>query len=180
MATKQQSKVKTAAAVYPIPGTRDEADRFIFMIGEERRIRAVLQAELDFMLAELKQRFEENAAPHLATEEDLTQGLQDWCEANRNELLDGDSKTAKFGNGEVAWRNRPASVTLRGIEKIIAAIKRRPSVRTLFLRIKTEVNKESMLDHPKLAQKIPGVTIASAGEDFIVTPLSAELEQVAS
>ena len=104
--------------------------------------------------------------------------MQTWCEANRKELLDGDSKTVKFGNGEVAWRNRPPSVTLRGVEAIIEWCKRHRGFLS-FLRIKAEVNKDAMLANPKMAAKIPGVKIVSGIEDFIVTPLSAALEKVA-
>ena len=174
---KNQSKGKVRTANYAVPRDRDEADLFIYRIGVKTRARAAMQSELDYMLAELKRRFEENAQPMTVEIDELTEGLQVWCEANRKELLDGDSKTVKFGNGEVCWRNRPASVTLRGVEKIIEWCRSHRLSR--FIRIKREINKEAMLASPKKAEEIPGVTIASAGEDFIVTPLSAELEEVA-
>lgn len=174
---KQATKIKSAAADWPIPTNRDEADRFIYRIGCAMRGRAGIQADLDAELADLKARYEKRVAPFNEAIEQRTKGLQTWCEANRAELLDGDSKTVKFGNGEVAWRMRPASVNLRGVEKVIEWCRAHRLSR--FLRIKTEINKEAMLADPVKATGIPGVSIASAGEDFIVTPLSAELEEVA-
>ncbi len=172
---KQSTKIRTAAANFAIPRDRDEADEFIFKIGEAIRDRAIVQNACDETIAAAKAQFEEKGAPMTAAIERLTKGLQTWCEVNRAELLaDGGGKTVKFGNGEVAWRARPASVTLRNIEKIIEWCRARGSQ---FLRVRTEVSKEAMLACPDEAKKVPGVTIASAGEDFIVTPLAEPLKE---
>jgi len=40
-----------------------------------------------------------------------------------------------------------------------------------FIRVKEEVNKDAMLAEPDQAMKVPGVTIKSGGEDFIIEPL---------
>jgi phage host-nuclease inhibitor protein Gam len=177
VAKKQQSKIKTAAANYPIPRDRDEADEFLRRIGGLMRDRSLIQTALDANLAALKAEYEKKALPIAVETTGLMKGLQTWCEANRAELLHDGGKTVKFGNGEVAWRNRPASVTLRGVEAIIAYCKEK--LGWLFLRVTIEVSKEMMLMNQEEARKIPGVTIASAGEDFIITPLSAELQEVA-
>jgi len=40
-----------------------------------------------------------------------------------------------------------------------------------FIRVKEEINKDAMLAEPDQAMKVPGVTIKSGGEDFIIEPL---------
>jgi phage host-nuclease inhibitor protein Gam len=177
MRVKAKNKIKNAAANYPIPRDRDEADEFIFRIGGLMRDRALIQGALDGNLAALKAEYEDKALPINFALAQQIKGLQTWCETNRAELLDGDSKTAKFGNGEVSWRKRPAKVTLRGIEEILAYLAEHELDR--FVRVSKEVNKEAMLDDAVEAAKVPGVSIGSAGEDFIVTPLEAPLEKVA-
>ncbi|HCE8369060.1 TPA: host-nuclease inhibitor Gam family protein, partial [Pseudomonas aeruginosa] len=45
----------------------------------------------------------------------LQGGVQSWCEANRAELTDNNKvKYANLTTGEVQWRIRPPSVTVRG------------------------------------------------------------------
>ena len=45
----------------------------------------------------------------------------------------------------------------------------------IFLRHKTELNKEAMLELPGDAEKVPGVSIVRDGEDFSVDPFDAKL-----
>lgn len=47
------------------------------------------------------------------------------------------------------------------------------------LRVKEEVNKEAMLAEPDVARTVAGVTVGSAGEDFVIKPFETELEEVA-
>lgn len=172
-----KSKRKASAADFASPRDRDEADEFIYKIGEAIRDRGLIQAALDDHVAAAKAAYEKRAEPINAAIERLTGGLQAWCEDNRAELLADGGRTVKFGNGEVAWRARPASVTIRGVEKVIEwCLSHRW---TVFLRFKTEIDKEAMRAHADAAKKIPGVKIASAGEDFIVTPLESKLEDIA-
>ena len=171
-------KIKTPAADYAIPSNREEADEFIFKIGEASRDRQLAETAMNEDIAKIKAEYERKAEPAAAAIKKLTAGLQTWCETHRKDLLKGDSKTVKFGNGEVSWRARPPKVTLRGIEKILAWLEKHKLDR--FVRIIREINKEAMLSDPVEAGKIPGVTIGSAGEDFIVTPFEAQLEEVQS
>jgi phage host-nuclease inhibitor protein Gam len=179
VAKNKQSKVKMAAANYPIPRDREEADDFIRQIGGLMRDRALIQTALDDNLAALKAEYEKKAEPLALQTIGMMKGLQTWCEANRAELRDGgDSKTVKFGNGEVAWRLRPRKVNLRGIEEILKYLEGHAGLHH-FIRITKEINKEAMLDDPAAATGVPGVSIASAGEDFIITPINAPLQEVA-
>src|ERR1700676_321312 len=110
--SRSAQKIKVPAAKYPIPRDRDDADEFIREIGSLMRDRDLIQIALDANLAALKAEYEAKAKPINEQLQGRQAGLQDWCEVNRAELLKDGGKTVKFGNGEVSWRNRPASVTL--------------------------------------------------------------------
>ncbi len=49
---------------------------------------------------------------------------------------------------------------------------------TAFFRVKEEVNKEAMLADPDKARLVSGVTIRSAGEDFIIEPAEIDAPNV--
>lgn len=66
-------------------------------------------------------------------------------------------------------------MTVRGGEAVIDAIKAM-GLGERFLRIKTEINKEAMLEDRKTAAAIRGITIGSDGEDFLVEPFETELQ----
>lgn len=122
-----------------------------------------------------KEQAEQLASPKRDEVKVLLTGLRTWCEAHRNDLTNGGkTKTGDLGTGTVSWRMRPSKVTLRDVEAVIERIKQLGLWR--FLRVKEEPNKEAMLAEPPLARTIAGVTITSAGEDFIAEPFEAALE----
>ncbi|MDR1660890.1 MAG: host-nuclease inhibitor Gam family protein [Azoarcus sp.] len=45
-------------------------------------------------------------------------GIQLWCEAHRAELTTTGGKTTNLVTGEVSWRQRPPSVSVRQQEKV--------------------------------------------------------------
>lgn len=107
----------------------------------------------------------------------LQQGIQTWCEANRVQLCgeaDRLGKTANLITGEVSWRMRPPSVGVRGADTVIEALQRLGLQR--FVRTKEEVNKEAILAEPDAVRGVPGITVVTGLEDFIVTPFEATAE----
>ncbi len=175
--SKTGKGIKAPALTLPAPKTREEADQLIFKLGQLQRDRIDLETAMNEALAASKLEHENLAKPINGEIAALMASIQTWCEANREDLCPGKLKTYKFGNGEVSWRLRPASVTLRNIEKIINWCEEHLGLER-FLRVKTEINKEAMLAEPEIAQEIPGVKIGSAGEDFIVKPFESELEEI--
>lgn len=172
-------KLKAPALTYPAPQNRDEADQFIFKLGQLQRDRIDLNTAMNEALAAAKLEHENLGKPLAEEIAALMASLQTWCEAHREELLKGDSKTVKFGSGTVSWRRRPPKVTIRGsIEKVIEWCKSHAGFST-FIRTVEQIDKEWMLECPGDANEIPGVKVGSAGEDFIVKPLQSELEEVA-
>jgi phage host-nuclease inhibitor protein Gam len=53
----------------------------------------------------------------------LQEGVQAWCEANRADLTNGNKvKTANLVTGEIQWRQRPPSVSVRGAKSVIETL----------------------------------------------------------
>lgn len=169
----KRSKIKAPAL--PVPQTRDEAAEAIRRIGELQRDIEALQVGCKDEMADLNDRYARRITPRRDEIARLTDGLRVWAEARRRELTgDGRTKTARLATGEVSWRVRPPRVVARAVETVLSAIRERSLIQ--FLRVKEELDKEAMLAEPDLARTIPGVTIASEGEDFVVTPYPAAEE----
>ncbi|EBP3802801.1 host-nuclease inhibitor protein Gam [Salmonella enterica subsp. enterica] len=105
----------------------------------------------------------------------LQKGVQTWCEANRSSITKGDSKTANLITGEVAWRKKPDSVNLKGVEIVIETLKKLKLDR--FIRRKEEVNKDAILADREAVKGITGISIASGKETFSITPFEQEIEK---
>ena len=198
MATK---KTKSAAVAVQVPLDRDDCARFITVLGGLMRQQALQKSLLDGKVAELADQF----APVLNGLGDeikrVHAGIQTWCEGNRAALTDGyKTKTVKMLTGDVVWRQRPPSVTVRDVEALIKTLK------TLglgaYVHTAESVNKEAILAldsvaakitdeqcedgmpgaaeacrtrlHRELIDGLKGITIVKGVEDFSVVP--AELE----
>lgn len=128
-------------------------------------------------LATIRATYEEQARPHAEVIKSLSQGVQVWCDANRETLTMGNkTKTANLASGEVRWRMRPPKVVVRGMDMVMEELKGLHLER--FLRIKEEVNKEAILADPEAVQHVKGISI-DQGEDFVILPFETELEEVA-
>lgn len=172
MSTATKTRIKAKAQI-AAPQTKDEAARDIARLGE-------LQRELKRQVATMNDAIGAITAQYQPTIEvlqgriDLAQkGVQTWCEANRETLTEaGKFKTANLVTGEVSWRIRPPSVTVRGAEAVIDTLKRVGLSK--FVRTKEEVNKEAILNERAEAVGIAGITIVSGVEDFVITPFEQE------
>lgn len=177
MATKNKARVKAAAATFPVPQSRDEVGVAIARIGIVQRDRDRIQADMNDALAKLRETYEEQAKPFADEINQLTQGVQVWCEAHREDLTNsGKVKTHTFSSGEVKWRMRPPSVTIRAADAVIDALKSLKLGR--FVRTKEEINKEAILVDPDAVSGVKGISITQK-EDFVVIPWDTQLEQVA-
>lgn len=166
MAAKAKSKSK---AISRVPQSREDAVWAVGRIGTLRRMIAQHQATAEEAIRIAGELLERNTAELTAELAEHERGVQTWCEANRNSLTnDGKVKFHEFGTGQIKWRSRPASVSVRGAEIVIEAFKKLGF--TSFIRIKEELNKEQMLADPDKARMVAGVTIKSEGEDFEIVP----------
>jgi len=177
MSTKK-SRLKTAAATVAVPQNREQAAQAIADIGAANRALARLTADMNDYLAEIKRAYEERAEPLRRQIEANTAAVQTWAAANREQLTQsGKVKTAALTTGEILWRTRPPSVTVRGAEAVLDALRRLGLTR--FIRAKEEINKEAILNEPEAVKGVAGISI-SQGEDFVIVPFETELAEVAA
>lgn len=165
---KPATRLKAKAQVY-VPQTRDDAAADIRKIGDLQRQIARSSADLNDAIAELTavaQPTLDALGEQLKT---LQEGVQAYCEAHRFDLTnEGKVKTANLITGEVQWRQRPPSVSVRGAESVIEALKRLGLGK--FVRTKEEINKEAILNEPEEVRGVAGITVVKGVEDFVITP----------
>ncbi|WP_304808058.1 host-nuclease inhibitor Gam family protein [Falsiroseomonas sp.] len=166
------AKVKRKAEVVRAPADKSEASAFLAEIGAKQRDLVVIKAAQEEAVAAANGRAAAEAAPLEERIATLTRGLQLWAEANRDALTEGGkTKTVALPTGDVSWRLRPPSVRISNAAGVIAEAVRAGLDK--FLRTKVEVNKEAMLADQANALTLPGVSIGSAGEEFVVAPHEA-------
>lgn len=101
--------------------------------------------------------------------EQLQTGIQAFCESRRTDLTNnGKIKTVKFTTGEVSWRQRPPSVSIRGVDGVLEMLERMGLNK--FIREKQEINKDAILNEPDEVKGIAGINVRTGIEDFIVKP----------
>lgn len=169
---KPATRLKAKAQVY-VPQTRDDAAADIRKIGDVQRQITRQTAAMNDAIAEITHAHQPTLDALGEQIKTLQEGVQAWCEANRAELTDGGKvKTASLVTGEVQWRQRPPSVSVRGAESVIDTLKRLGLAR--FVRTKEEVNKEAILNEPDEVRGVAGLNIVTGVEDFVITPFEQE------
>ncbi|MDA8258348.1 MAG: host-nuclease inhibitor Gam family protein [Betaproteobacteria bacterium] len=166
------NRLKIQAEAY-VPQTIDDCAADIRRIGDLQRQLTVAQAEMNDAIAEITERYQPmlNSIKQMMTP--LQAGVQVWCEANRHDLTRGGKvKTANFTTGEVAWRQRPPSVSVRGADVVISALAELGLIR--FIRTKQEVNKDAILAEPDAVRGVAGINVITGVEDFVIVPFEVE------
>lgn len=199
MATKKRTKSQALTIV--VPATREEAADRVRQLGDLNRQHALRKAELDGKVAALAAEY----APILSALADKIgaehQAIQIWAEAHRAALTQGGKvKTVQLITGEIGWRQRPPSVTVRQADVVIKTLK--DLSLSDYVRTEEEVNKAAILDlmaaaaaitdeqmkagvpgaeqacqrkqHAELIGAIKGITINRGVEDFNVAPFETE------
>ncbi|WP_214666384.1 host-nuclease inhibitor Gam family protein, partial [Escherichia coli] len=165
-------RIKSAAAAY-VPQNRDAVITDIKRIGDLQREASRLETEMNDAIAEITEKFAARIAPLKTDIETLSKGVQGWCEANRDELTNGGKvKTANLVTGDVSWRVRPPSVSIRGMDAVMETLERLGLQR--FIRTKQEINKEAILNEPGAVAGVAGITVKSGIEDFSIIPFEQE------
>src|SRR5262249_57775727 len=80
----------------------------ILLIGIHQRERERIELEMNERLAAIKAEYEHRAEPHRRTIEEQISGLRTWCEAHRDHLLSGDSKTYRRSEERRVGKERRA------------------------------------------------------------------------
>ena len=171
-----------AAAIIPIPQSREEARDMLADYGTALRDLEHIETSLNQALADIKKDYLAKSAPVAARAAEMFKGLQTYCDANRATLTGGNViKTVDLGTGKISWRWNPARVSIRGkVEDVIARISDGGAELASFLRTTVEIDKVAMLRNPNLARTIEGVKIGAAGETFTIEPFAAEQLEAAS
>jgi len=172
MATPTKTRLKTKAQL-DVPQSRDEAAQYIRRIGDMTRKMLRDMAEMNDAIAHITQTYQPRLDAQKGDISLCQQGLQAWCEANRDELTNsGRVKTANLVTGEIQWRQRPPSVGVRGAESVIEALMGFGLDR--FVRMKAEINKEAILNEPDAVKGVAGITVVTGVEDFVITPFEQD------
>lgn len=168
------TRLKTKAAV-SIPQTQSDAAADIRKIGDLQRLALRASTEMNDAIAEITQQFQPVLDELNERIKLLQEGVQGYCEAHRDDLTNGGKvKTANLITGEVQWRQRPPSVSIRGAESVIETLKRLGLPK--FVRTKEEVNKEAILNEPDAVRGVAGITVVTGVEDFVITPFEQQAE----
>jgi Mu-like prophage host-nuclease inhibitor protein Gam len=166
--TTKPKRIKSAAAVY-VPQSKEDVTCDIRKIGDLQRELARVEAAMNDEIGEITDRYAPQMDVLKKDLEVLQKGVQGWCEANRDELTNnGKTKTANLVTGEVQWRNRPPSVSIRGADSVLETLLRLGLER--FIRRKEEINKEAILNEPAAVAGVAGITVKSGIEDFAIVP----------
>lgn len=171
---KNLTRLKAAAAPY-VPQSREQVIDDIKQIGDIQRELTRIETEINDRIAVLTNKHTPEIEAMKARQASLQKGVQTWCEAHRTDITDGNkTRTVKFNTGEVAWRRRPTSVTIKGTDVVLKALKTLRLDR--FIRIKEEINKDAILADKEAVKDIKGITFNNDKEDFSITPFEQEIQ----
>ncbi|EHK5236349.1 host-nuclease inhibitor Gam family protein [Salmonella enterica] len=171
---KSKSRLKAAAASYT-PQSKEQVSVDIKKIGDIQRELTRIETDTNDQIAVIMNQNTPKIEALRAELDVLQKGVQTWCEANRSSITKGDSKTANLITGEVAWRKKPDSVSLKGVEIVIETLKKLKLDR--FIRRKEEVNKDAILADREAVKGVTGISIVSGKETFSITPFEQEIEK---
>lgn len=171
---KKVSRLKAAAASYT-PQSKEQVSIDIKKIGDIQRELTRIEADANDQIAVIMNQNTPKIEALRAELDVLQKGVQTWCEANRSSITKGSSKTANLITGEVSWRTKPDSVSIKGVELVLEALKKLKLDR--FIRRKEEINKDAILADKKAVENIKGISIVSGKEVFSITPFEQEIEK---
>lgn len=170
----RKNRIKAPALAELPPQTREDCAVWIKALGDTQRELARVETEMNDAIAEITQTYQPRIDELKAKIAAKQTGIQTWAEAHREELTEGGkTKTANLITGLVQWRQRPPSVTIRGVDAVLETLERLGLSR--FIRTKREPNKEAMLNEPEAVKGVAGITIVIGVEDFVVTPFEQEV-----
>ncbi len=159
----------TPTTTIEVPQTPEAADKLVAEYGDVDRQLQLEKIALEEKIAELKEAHERECKPVREQRDGLFAAINQYCVAHRRTLTGGDkSKSVRFSTAEAKWRTLPPKVTLKGEKAVIEYCWANGLDR--FVSQKETVNKTAMQSEIQVASTIDGVKIASAGEQFTISP----------
>lgn len=167
-----KAKLKSKAQVN-VPQTRDDAAADVKKLGDLMRERTRKEADMNDDIAKITKRYQPEFEALNERINLLQEGIQGYCEANRDELTNGGKvKSANLVTGEIMWRQKPPSVRIKASDAVIETLKRLGLGK--FVRTKEEINKEAILNEPDAVRGVAGITIVTGEEQFEISPFEQE------
>lgn len=168
----KKTRIKATAA--NVPQDRESVQSWIKQLGDVQRELGRKTAAMNDEIAVITEDYKPDIN-HLSDKaKALQKGIQTWCEAHRAELTEKGVKTVNLVTGEISWRQRPPSVSLRGIPAVLESLHSLGLQR--FIRTKEEPNKDAMLNEADVAASVAGVTIKTGVEDFVIKPFEQQVD----
>lgn len=168
----KSTKTRIKAATTATPQSLEETQGWIKQLGDTQRELARESAAMNDEIAVITDRHTPAINALKDKMKELQKGIQAWCEANKTTLITGKSKTVNMTTGEVMWRLRPPSVSVRGVSAVLEALDTLGLRR--FIRTKEEINKDALLNEPDIAATVAGITIKKDVEDFVIKPFEQQ------
>lgn len=165
-------KLKSTAQSAAVPQSKADVQRDIKLLGDAQREMVRMETLINDELGKLTKTLAPRIELLRMQITGLQSGVQTWCEAHRLEIC-GKGKSANLITGEVSWRQRPPSVTVRNAESVIDQLGQLGL--TEFVRTKHEVNKDAILAAPEQVKGVRGITVNTGVEDFVITPFEIDL-----
>ncbi|HGJ5878442.1 MAG TPA: host-nuclease inhibitor Gam family protein [Arsenophonus nasoniae] len=172
---KKITRLKAAAGACT-PQTREQVMDDIKRLGDIQREMTRLETQINDEIARLTHQHAADIEAMKARITLLQKGIQTWCDANREGLTqNGKTKTVNLITGEVSWRNRPPSVSLKGMDDILQALEENGQHHCIIR--KAQVDKNALLKNQDTIRplNIRGITFHHQLEDFIITPFEQEV-----
>ncbi|MCL2524587.1 MAG: host-nuclease inhibitor Gam family protein [Betaproteobacteria bacterium] len=164
--------IKAKAAPY-VCQSKEQTIEAIKTLGDAQRELTRIETDINDILAAVTAERKDRIDALKGRIETLVAGIQLWCEANRSALLTGGGKEANLITGLVRWRQRPPSVSIRAVDKVLETLRALGLKR--FIRTREEPNKEAMLAEPNAVSGIAGITIVTGVEDFVIEPFEVDV-----
>ena len=166
------TRIKQAAQTYASQ-SRDDVQSDIRAIGDLLREHTRQSANMNDEIAAITSKYKDRLDSLSDSVTRIQGGVQTWCEAHREEIC-GKGKSANLITGEVSWRQRPPSISIRGADDVVSTLLRNGLER--FVRTEQNPNKQAMLNDPEAVRGVKGISIVTGVEDFVITPFELNTE----
>lgn len=171
------AKKKTEKPVVVMPASYEAANGLVQQIGKAQRELVVREERLAGKVAKLTALVHVKITPLQESIATMSAQVQAYCDANRDELLNGDVKHHNMPAGRIGWRCDPPSVEikkgLKVADVVVSILKLK--LRRKFLRLAFSLDKEAMLKDQEKAETIPGIKIKRDVETFYVEPVAGHI-----
>lgn len=150
-----------------------ELTRAIKQIGKLRCQIADLESEMNTEVAKIQGRLKGLIERRHAKVVELEKNVAEYCLTFKDDLLGGgNSKTAKLATGQVQFKKERPKVVLEMDEDLVIA----RLVEGQYdgaVRVRHSVDKNYVLAHPEIAERVKGLSIQEGKEAVVIKPTTA-------